>query len=367
FQSEQIGGRDAEILGLPKHSVMDDMAICKSNSKICKFITCTARNFQNDKSIMNLNLAAQMLADTKLRKMIASDPSILLMSCQEQGLSPTQCKLFANAFQFIDRFIATIEPVETDNKRLQRYVIKDDPYYDDSDAPPVPIQPGMYQNIGGSQTWSSNRKNISDSELLKEKQNLSGLSGFLHPVGNLLNPFNFPNQNNHVTPISMESMLKSKSQSTTSAPLPTFPPLIFTFPTPATIAPMISHPSPSIGVPAGFKLDVPPPSMNLMTGEMQMLMPHFKNNMLLPNAMLSPLSPVMLPEHFKPISSAESIRKKRSDDYYDNVEEENDESRSTNASIHHKANDSYQQMIKLQKQTIDQKGLIDCMMLLKEN
>ncbi|VDO47212.1 unnamed protein product, partial [Onchocerca flexuosa] len=367
FRSEQIKGRDAEILGLPKYSVMDDMPICKSNSKICKFITCTARNFQNDKSIMNLNLAAQMLADKKLRKMIASDPSILLTSCQEQGLSPAQCKLFANAFQFIDRFIATIEPLEADSKRLQRYVIKDDPYYDDSDAPPVPIQPGMYQNIGGSQTWSSNERNINDSELLKEKQNLSGLSEFSHPVTNLLNPFNFPNQNNHVTPVSMESMLKTISLSTTSVPLPTFPPLIFTFPTPATIAPMIAHPSPPVGFPAGFKLDVPSSSMNLMTAELQVLMPQFNNNMLLPNIMSPPLSPVMLPEPFKPINSAGSIRKKRSDDYYENIEEENDESRSTNVSIHDKTSDNNQQMIKLQKQTIDQKGLIDCMKLLEEN
>lgn len=33
-----------------------------------------------------------------------SDPNLLLTVCQEQGLSPTQCKLFANAFQLIDRY-----------------------------------------------------------------------------------------------------------------------------------------------------------------------------------------------------------------------------------------------------------------------
>lgn len=66
-----MGGRDAEILGLPNYSALDDMPICKSNSKICKFIICSAQNFQNDESISNLNLAAQMLADTKLRKAIA--------------------------------------------------------------------------------------------------------------------------------------------------------------------------------------------------------------------------------------------------------------------------------------------------------
>nr|CDP91064.1 Bm4163, isoform a [Brugia malayi] len=105
LQSETIRGRDAEILGSPKYSsTLDDMPICRSNSRICKFITCSAHNFQNDESLSNLNLAAQMLADTRLRKMIASNPSILLTVCQEHGLSSVQCKLFANAFQLINRY-----------------------------------------------------------------------------------------------------------------------------------------------------------------------------------------------------------------------------------------------------------------------
>ncbi|KAM3728978.1 C-type lectin domain-containing protein [Dirofilaria immitis] len=364
FQPEQIGGRDAEILGLPKHSTLDDMPICKSNLKICKFITCTARNFQNDESIVNLNLAAQILGDTKLRKMIASDPSMLLTICQEQGLSSIQCKLFANTFQFIDRFISTIEPLETDIKKLQHYIIKDDPYYDDSDAQPIPIQPGRYQNIG-SQTWSVNRKNISNPELLPQKlqlnnkQNLSESPILPDSVKSLLNPLNLPNLNNKIMPISPDSLLKQISSST-SSPLLTFPPLIFTFP---TVAPMIFQPSSS----AGSKLDALSP-MNLMTKEMQLLMSRFNNNLLSSNIMSLPLSSPMLPEQSKPMNSVGSIRNKRSDDYYDNIDKENDEADgSTGSSIHHIINDSNQQLPKFQKQTINRKGLLDCIKLLKES
>ncbi|KAL3989773.1 hypothetical protein ACH3XW_28975 [Acanthocheilonema viteae] len=361
-------GRDVEILGLPKHSALDDMPICKSNSKICKFITCSARNFQNDESISNLNLAAQMLADTKLRKMIASDSSILLTACQEQGLSPLQCKLFANAFQLIDRFISTIEPLEKDVKNLHHYIIKDDPYYDDSDAPPIPIQPGMRQAIG-SQTWSTNRKNISDdSDLitqtmqLKEKPNLSGVSTFSDPFKNLLNPSDFPNSNSAATSTTVDSTLTKPSSPSITAPLLTFPPLLFTFPTFATVAPIISHTS----SPESLKLEALSP-VNLLTKEMQMLMSHFDNKLLLPNIISLPSSLITLPDQFKSTNPAGSVRNRRSFDYYDNIEEYNDDTKTTSTSIDHAISDNNQQMIKLQKQMKGRKGILDCMKLFKDS
>uniref|UniRef100_A0A0R3RVS2 Uncharacterized protein n=1 Tax=Elaeophora elaphi TaxID=1147741 RepID=A0A0R3RVS2_9BILA len=323
FRSEQLRGRDAEILGSPKHSALDDIPICKSNSKLCKFIVCNAQNFQNDESVANLNLAAQMLADTKLRKAIASDSSILLTACQEQGLSPSQCKLFANAFQLIDRFISTIEPLDEDAKKMHHYVIKDDPYHDDSDAPPVPIQPGVHQDIG-SRTWSTKGRNSNES----------------------------------VTPIPVGSMLKQVSPPPTPPALLTFPPLIFTFPTSATVAPMISHPS----SPAGFKLDLSS-SVNLLTKEMQMLVSRFNDKSLLPNIMSLPLPLIMLPEQLKAVNPVGSVRNRRSNDYYDNIEEEDYEMRSASIPI----SDNNQQLIKLRKQTRDQKGLVDCMKILKDN
>lgn len=254
--------------------------------------------------------------------------------------------------------------MEADAKKLHHYIIKDDPYYDDSDAPPVPIQPGMYQNVG-SQTWSTNGKNINDSGLisqkmqLKEKQHVSGVSVFSNPMRSLPNPSDFPNLNAATTSTPVDSML---TQASTSPLLPTFPPLIFTFPTLATAAPIISHVSP----PAGLRLGMSP-SMNLMTKEMQMLISHFDNKLLLPNIMPLPLPLIMLPEQFKPINPAGPVRNKRSTDYYDNIEEENDDTKSTGTSMHHTTNYNNQQMSKLHKQTIGRKGLLDCMKLLKDS
>ncbi|CAG9532880.1 unnamed protein product [Cercopithifilaria johnstoni] len=358
-------GRDAEILGLPKHSALDNIPICKSNSKICKFITCSARNFQNDESISNLNLAAQMLADTKLRKAIASDSSILLTVCQEQGLSPLQCKLFANAFQLINRFISTIEPMEEDVKKSHHHLIKDDPYYDDSDAPPIPIQLGVHQTMG-SQTWSTNGRKINDAELISQKMQFkekSGTSIFSHPSRNLLSPSNPSNSNTAATSISLDSMLTQTSSPSTPATLLTFPPLIFTFPTFATVAPMIFHTSPL----ETLKPMVMQPA-NLFTKEMQMLMSYFNNKLLLPSMLPPlPLPPTMLSEQFKPINPVESVRNRRSSDYYDNIEEESDEKKSTNIFMNHTMSDNKQKMIKLLKQKEDRKGLLDCMEFLKDN
>ncbi|VDM08202.1 unnamed protein product [Wuchereria bancrofti] len=361
LQSETVRGRDAEILGSPKHSsTLDDMPICRSNSKICKFITCSAHNFQNDESLSNLNLAAQVIADTKLRKMFASNPSILLTVCQEHGLSSIQCKLFANAFQLINRFISTIEPLEAGDRKLHHSLITDEPYYDNSDAPPIPIQPGMYQNIG-SQTWSTNERTINNSELisqkksLREKENLPEISMQSHSIENLINPLLAPSNLNIAT--TATAITTTITPITTLAALPTFPPLIFTFPTFATVTPMLSPHVPS------FKS----PTINLITKEMEMLMTNFDKKLSLPNTIASPLSLIMHSEQFKPINWMESVRNKRSNDYYDNIEEQNDEPKNMGTSLYDKIGDNNQQMIKFHKQTIGQKSLVDCIKFLKDN
>ncbi|VDO23932.1 unnamed protein product [Brugia timori] len=359
LQSETIRGRDAEILGSPKYSsTLDDMPICRSNSRICKFITCSAHNFQNDESLSNLNLAAQMLADTRLRKMIASNPSILLTVCQEHGLSSVQCKLFANAFQLINRFISTIEPLEVDDQKLHHSLITDEPYYNDSDAPPIPIQPGLHQNIG-SQTWSTNEKTINNSELIsqkksfREKGNLPEISMHSHSIENLINPLSaFSNLN-----IATSATTTTVTPITTLATLPTFPALIFTFPTFATVTPMLS---PHV---SSFKS----PIINMLTKEMEMLMTNFDKKLSLPNAIPSPLSLIIHSEQFKPINWMESVRNKRSNDYYDNIEEQNDEPKNMGTSLYDKISDNNQRMIKFHKQTIGQKGLVDCIKFLKDN
>jgi hypothetical protein len=49
-----------------------EIPICRGNSQICRFISCTARNFKQDENFANLNLAAQLLEDKKMRKVISS-------------------------------------------------------------------------------------------------------------------------------------------------------------------------------------------------------------------------------------------------------------------------------------------------------
>lgn len=47
-----------------------NIPICRGDSKICKFIACAAHNFKHDQNFANLNLAAQLLSDRKMRKTI---------------------------------------------------------------------------------------------------------------------------------------------------------------------------------------------------------------------------------------------------------------------------------------------------------
>uniref|UniRef100_A0A915AKP0 Uncharacterized protein n=1 Tax=Parascaris univalens TaxID=6257 RepID=A0A915AKP0_PARUN len=166
-----MADRDREILGAPKYSSLDDVPICKGNSRICNFISCAAHNFKNDQSFANINLATQVLADSKLRKAISKltttgyrDPDALSTVCHEQGLSGPQCRLFQKGFQLIDKFISTIEPAESSSKQTNQVVQEEDDFYtDEIDDPLIPIRPvtGFIENqsrtwgFPGSRTWSS--------------------------------------------------------------------------------------------------------------------------------------------------------------------------------------------------------------------
>lgn len=266
------------------------------------------------------------------------------------------------------RFISTIEPLEEDIKKLHHYIIKDDPYYDDSDAPPVPIQPGMHETIG-SQTWSINGKNNNDDfDLISEKvqinagPNLSGVSTFSSSSRSLQNSSDLSNSKTIATAMVADSMLTQPSSSSSPTPLFTFPPLLFTFPTFATIAPMIPHPLPL----EGLKSELLSP-VTFFTKEMQTLMSGFNNKLLLSNKISLPLPLSMLPEQFKLINPpAESVRSKRSNDYYDNIEEYSDETKGMNASVDDAISDNDRQTTARQKQKKDRSGLLDCMKLLKE-
>lgn len=117
-------GRETQILGVPQYSNLMEVPICRGNSQICRFISCTAHNFKHDDNFANLNLAAQLLEDKKMRQTIASqvfgisfplstftsrNPDAVVTVCHEQGLSIEQCRLFSRGFQLISRFISNIE------------------------------------------------------------------------------------------------------------------------------------------------------------------------------------------------------------------------------------------------------------------
>ncbi|TKR73532.1 hypothetical protein L596_020832 [Steinernema carpocapsae] len=164
--SDGMSHRESDILGASRYSSLSEVPICRGNSRICKFISCTAANFKNDENFANLNLAAQVIGDKKLRKAISSDPDTINTVCHEQGLSLDQCKVFSKGFQFIDKFISTIE----DPKEPKKEIVKPDPYKEEIESPPVPIRPQddepleipYHQNSptqgAGSHTWSTREK-----------------------------------------------------------------------------------------------------------------------------------------------------------------------------------------------------------------
>ncbi|EGT29904.1 hypothetical protein CAEBREN_14776 [Caenorhabditis brenneri] len=106
--------RDSSILGSQSRTALDDVPLCKGNSNICRFISCSAENFKKDPTFGNIQLAAQILGDAKLRKTISSNTDAVQAVCKEQGMDDAQCKLFSKGFQLIDKFMTSIEkPTDT--------------------------------------------------------------------------------------------------------------------------------------------------------------------------------------------------------------------------------------------------------------
>uniref|UniRef100_A0A183DSF1 Zinc finger protein n=1 Tax=Gongylonema pulchrum TaxID=637853 RepID=A0A183DSF1_9BILA len=361
LQSEPAAERDAAILGAPNYSAIEDLPICKSNSRICKFIACSAHNFKNDESISNLNLAAQILADTKLRKAITSDPSTLLSVCHDQGLSVTQCKLFANAFQLLDRFISTIEPVSRVAKKLHRYIIKDDPYYDDSDAPPIPIRPGSYQQQHtGSQTWSIHANGSSDAERETLTLREMGKANASPPVHS--EPV-IPEDANNLSNLSAPNTTILKLMTVSPPNLFTLPPLMLTFP---TFAPLMFAVTPVAEAAAATATTT---TLNLMPKEIQnFLFPHLENKILLPNMNPIPAPAIVVGGRQQDSSDIQkSARRRRSSDYYDNIENEDEEGTNTGISDRRSAApEDDQPTTNAKKPNTGRRGLLDCIRFLEE-
>ncbi|KAI6191665.1 hypothetical protein M3Y97_00252600 [Aphelenchoides bicaudatus] len=170
-------GRETEILGAPKYSNVMEVPICKGNSQICHFISCTAHNFKQDENFANLNLAAQLLEDKKMRQTIMANPETVVSVCHEQGLSIEQCRLFSRGFQLIGRFMNNIE--QPMNSPLSNAL--NDADKDNVDLKPVevesPAAPPKQHLVNlsiprsaqlGSQTWSTKRRVFDNPKPIKQ-------------------------------------------------------------------------------------------------------------------------------------------------------------------------------------------------------
>lgn len=133
-----LGERDKQILGAPRYDKLDDVPICiMGNSKICKFVACTAKNFKNDESFENLNLAMQVLGDRDLRQAIVNDPGIMNTVCNEGNMTQSQCNLFTSGFRLIDKFMTSLE----DMKAKKAAEVNPGTEIRHRDEPPLPPSP----------------------------------------------------------------------------------------------------------------------------------------------------------------------------------------------------------------------------------
>ncbi|KAI6173424.1 hypothetical protein M3Y98_01080000 [Aphelenchoides besseyi] len=157
--SDDPGTRAAEVLGAPRYSSVSELPLCRGNSKICRFIACTASNFKHDDNFANLNLAAQTINDPKLRKTISANPEAIGTVCRDQGLSEGQCRLFSRGFQLIDRFMNTIEKPSNDDPpihSLNPNAISDDPIVERTPPRVIDLSKTSH-SATGSHTWSARR------------------------------------------------------------------------------------------------------------------------------------------------------------------------------------------------------------------
>ncbi|CAB3399517.1 unnamed protein product [Caenorhabditis bovis] len=144
--------RDTSILGSRSRTALDDLPLCKGNSGICRFISCSADNFKKDPTFSNLQLAAQVIGDAKLRKTISANPEAVTTVCKEQGLDDDQCKLFSKGFQIIDKVITTIE--KPDSKEPEKPAQTEDTASPESHQAPQMDDPSIPQNDENLKSWA---------------------------------------------------------------------------------------------------------------------------------------------------------------------------------------------------------------------
>ncbi|KAL6725045.1 hypothetical protein Aduo_019870 [Ancylostoma duodenale] len=74
--------RDSSILGARAAHPLDDIPLCKGSNRICQFISCSAENFKKDPTFGNIQLAAQVLGDKKLRQAISRFVDNFVIRCR---------------------------------------------------------------------------------------------------------------------------------------------------------------------------------------------------------------------------------------------------------------------------------------------
>ncbi|GMT05264.1 hypothetical protein PENTCL1PPCAC_27438, partial [Pristionchus entomophagus] len=112
--------RDTKVLGAPSRTpLQDSIPICNGDGKLCAFIACQAENFKNDQTLANLNLAAQVMGDKKLRHQVGNNPEAINAVCMDSGMDESRCGTFTRGFQMISKLINSIEePMENMQHRM---------------------------------------------------------------------------------------------------------------------------------------------------------------------------------------------------------------------------------------------------------
>ncbi|PAV66873.1 hypothetical protein WR25_00374 [Diploscapter pachys] len=198
--------RDSSVLGADEQrSILRKIPLCKGgDSRICQFISCSAENFKKDQTFSNIQLAAQILGDSKLRKAVASNPEAVTSACKEQGMDDSECRVFGSGFQLINNFLGRIEKAEEKHKDEK----VTSPLEPQNDAP----IDGNGENVdwdynevsrrdkpavnSGSRTWSSNVQPINEIIIPERNDLVSSLT----PPPFLLPIFTFPTPTTPLAP-----------------------------------------------------------------------------------------------------------------------------------------------------------------------
>ncbi|RCN29829.1 hypothetical protein ANCCAN_24408, partial [Ancylostoma caninum] len=141
--------RDSSILGARAAHPLDDIPLCKGSNRICQFISCSAENFKKDPTFGNIQLAAQVLGDKKLRQAISRFITTIESRAPAKSEDPPRTEV-------------TSPP---ENTRKENDIMMDDAEY-------VMELPQPRQKVYGSKTWSSQPEQSGGPQLFEMRNDL---------------------------------------------------------------------------------------------------------------------------------------------------------------------------------------------------